>query len=408
MLSPVNSDRSLMSRALELACESIGLASPNPLVGCVIAVPSSDPAAPPVILGEGSHHFDGRDHAEIVALKQAAARGRDVRGATAYVTLEPCSHYGRTGPCADALIGAGIKRCVVATEDPNPLVSGRGLARLRGAGIEVTMGVEQESARELNLAFAHFIQHQRPFVTLKAAVSRDGYLAPPPEARTGAAPHWLTGPEARAEVQLLRHAADVIVSGIGTVLADDPLLTDRSGLSRRLPLLRVILDPQLRTPTGSRLILSAAERSGEQATDLLLLCTEDAAVERERALVTAATGRLEILRCPAGPAGRLNLPAVLALLGERRCLSLLIEAGSTLNSAFLHEDLVDQVVLFFSPQELGAGSIPFAAGGPSPFLLERSLQQARTICLGQDTMVSGLLHDPWPGATAKSTNHLGW
>ena len=406
MLGPVNDDRSLMSRAIELARESIGMASPNPQVGCLLVAPSFAGAAP-AVLGEGAHHFDGRDHAEIVALKQAAARGHDVRGATAYVTLEPCSHHGRTGPCADALIAAGIRRCVVATEDPNPLVSGKGLTKLRAAGIQVRVGIEQEPARDLNLAFAHFIQHQRPFVTLKAAVSRDGYLAPPPEARIGTAPHWLTGAEARAEVQLLRHATDAIVAGIGTVLADDPLLTDRSGLSRRRPLLRVILDPQLRTPVTSQLIRSTTDRSGERAADLLLLCAEDAAVDRECALFSAASGRLDILRCTTGPAGRLSLPPVLTLLGERRCLSLLVEAGSTLNSAFLHEDLVDRVVLFFSPQQLGAGSIAFAAGGPSPFLLQHSLQQTRNTSVGNDRMASGLLHDPWPATTATPTDHLG-
>ena len=392
-------DRSLMSRALTLARKSIGLASPNPQVGCVIVAPPLPSHATPVILGEGAHHFDARDHAEIVALEEAAARGHDVRGATAYVTLEPCSHHGRTGPCADALIAARIKRCVVATEDPNPLVSGQGLARLRKAGIDVSLGVEQEPARALNLAFAHFIQHRRPFVTLKAAVSRDGYLAPPPETRTGTSPHWLTGPEARAEVQRLRHAADAILSGIGTVLADDPLLTDRSGLPRRRPLLRVILDPQLRLPPSSQLIQSVAERETTGETDLLLLCAETASPAQEQSLHNAAAGRMEIVRLAIGPAGRLSLPAVLALLSERGCLSLLLEAGSTLNSTFLHEDLVDRVVLFFSPQPLGAGSVPFAAGGPSPFLLEHRMKQTQTISLAQDTMVSGLLHDPWPAGT---------
>lgn len=403
MLGSVSDDRSLMAHALALARKSVGLASPNPQVGCILVRPSRNPAEPSVTLGEGAHLFESRDHAEIVALKQAAARACDVRGATAYVTLEPCSHHGRTGPCADALIAAGIKRCVVATEDPNPLVSGRGLARLRAAGVEVELGIEQQSARELNLAFAHFIQHQRPFVTLKAAISSDSYLAPPPETRRGTSPHWLTGPEARAEVQRMRHAADAILSGIGTVLADDPLLTDRSGLARRRPLLRVILDPQLRTPANSRLIQSAAAGQG-QANDLLLLCADGAAVERERALFSAAAGCLEIMRLPSGSSGRLNLPAVLSLLGERRCLSLLVEAGSALNGALLHEDLVDRAVLFFSPQPLGTGSIPFAAGGPSPFLLEHGLQQTQTVSFGRDTMISGLLHDPWP---AGPTDHLG-
>ncbi len=391
-------DQNHMQRALALARETIGLASPNPQVGCVLVRESTGDRARDQILGEGAHLYDQRDHAEIVALQQAAASGHSVRGATAYVTLEPCSHHGRTGPCADALIAAGIGRCVVATADPNPLVSGAGLARLRAAGIEVAVGLAGDEARTLDLAFAHFIQHQRPFVTLKAALSVDGYLAPPPETRASRQPHWLTGPEARAEVHRLRHASDAILTGIGTILADDPALTDRTGLPRRRPLLRVILDPQLRTPVTSQLLRTAAASPPTHECDLLLLCAESAPAASERALHAAAPGRVQILRLPAGPAGRLNLPAVLALLGERRCLSLLLEAGSALNSAFLHEDLVDRVVLFFSDTELGAGSIPFAAAGPSPYLLQQRLQQLCTTEIGADATVAGLLHDPWPAS----------
>jgi diaminohydroxyphosphoribosylaminopyrimidine deaminase/5-amino-6-(5-phosphoribosylamino)uracil reductase len=182
------------------------------------------------VIGEGAHIYDNLDHAEIVALKQAAARGLSTIGATAYITLEPCSHHGRTGPCADALIAAGIVRCVVATQDPNPRVSGQGIARLRAAGIAVTVGVLEQQARDLNDAFAHFIQHRTPFVTLKAALSVDGKLAPPPASRYPNQPRWLTGAAARYEVQLLRHASDAVLTGIGTVLADDPQLTDRSGM----------------------------------------------------------------------------------------------------------------------------------------------------------------------------------
>src|SRR6201996_2933730 len=254
-------DERHLQRALDLAQEAVGLASPNPTVGCVLVRDGA-------VLGEGAHHYDERDHAEIAALKQAASLGHTPLGATAYVTLEPCSHHGRTGPCADALIAAGISRCVVATQDPNPQVSGRGLAKLRAAGIEVTVGLLQERARDLNEAFAHFIQHRTPFVTLKAALSVDGKLAPQPAARIPNQPHWLTGPAARHEVQLLRHAADAVLTGIGTVLADDPQLTDRSGLlgpnnlPRRRPLLRVILDSQLRIPLSSQMVRSASDDSG--------------------------------------------------------------------------------------------------------------------------------------------------
>ncbi len=259
-----------MKRALKLAAETTALASPNPQVGCILTQTPANGEAPKII-GEGAHLYANRDHAEIVALKQAAQRGFSTIGATAYVTLEPCAHHGRTGPCADALIAAGIRRCVVATQDPNPQVSGQGIAKLRAAGIEVTVGVLQQQARDFNDAFAHFIQHRTPFVTLKAALSVDGKLAPPPASRLPNQPHWLTGPAARYEVQLLRHASDAILTGIGTVLADDPRLTDRSGmqnpahsgllgpnnLPRRRPLLRVILDSQLRIPLTSQLVRSA-------------------------------------------------------------------------------------------------------------------------------------------------------
>ena len=403
MLGLVETDAYFMQRALALARETVGLASPNPQVGCVLVRPGGD-ASESNILGEGAHRYDQRDHAEIVALKQAAALGNAVRGATAYVTLEPCAHHGRTGPCADALIAARIARCVVATEDPNPLVSGQGIARMRAAGIDVTVGVAQQQARALNLAFAYAIQHQRPFVTLKAALSVDGYLAPPPRTRVNQGPFWLTGAEARAEVHRLRHASDAILTGIGTVLADDPALTDRSGLTRRRPLLRVVLDPQLRTPTASQLIRSTQESA---TADLLLLCAAAAPESREQALAEASAGRAEIVRLPAGPAGRLNLAAALALLGARQCNSLLLETGSALNSAFLHEGLVDRVLLFFSEAKLGAGSVPFAAAGPSPYVLQQQLQELTNTSVDADMMITGLLHDPWPPATTSHLDHLG-
>ena len=387
-----------MQRALDLAEQAVGLASPNPTVGCILTTPGPHPR----ILGEGVHLYAARDHAEIAALKHAVASGHDVRGATAFVTLEPCAHHGRTGPCAIALVQAGIARVVVANTDPNPLVSGKGLAILRNAGIAITVGPGQQRARTLNLPFAHFIQHHRPFITLKSALSVDGYLAPLPATRTTTAPVWLTGPLARAEVHRLRHASDAILTGIGTVLADNPALTDRSGLPRRRPLLRVILDAHLRTPPTSQ-ILRTVRESAEP--DLLFLCAEsaltDAAVQNRRtALEAVAPGRVELLALPATPGGHLALPAVLNLLAERQCLSLLLEAGSTLNAAFLHADLVDRAILFFAARELGPGSLPFATGGPSPFLLRQRLTHVTERELGSspssDTEMTGLLHDPWP------------
>jgi diaminohydroxyphosphoribosylaminopyrimidine deaminase / 5-amino-6-(5-phosphoribosylamino)uracil reductase len=388
---PHTHDEVFMQRALKLAADTIGLASPNPQVGCVLvrATPQGDE-----IIGEGAHLYANFDHAEIVALKQAAARDISTKGATAYVTLEPCSHHGRTGPCADALIAAGIARCVVATQDPNPKVSGQGIQKLREANIEVTLGVLQQQARDLNDAFAHFIQHRTPFVTLKAALSVDGKLAPPPASRYPNQPHWLTGPAARYEVQLLRHASDAVLTGIGTVLADDPQLTDRSGvfgpnnLSRRRPLLRVILDTHLRIPLTSQLVRSAAN-------DVLVLCGSLAS--RSRAAALGSLG-VEVDQIP-DHAGRLSLPAILTYLAERDILSLLLECGSHLNGAFLRQNLVDKAVLIYAETELSEQAIPFAQGLASPYLFEQSLHRIHRTTFGPDVCITGHVHDPW------SVNH---
>ena len=370
-------DGRFMQRALELTRAAPGLASPNPQVGCVIVRDNR-------IVGEGAHIYDERDHAEIVALRHARERGTDLSGATAYVTLEPCSHHGRTGPCADALIAAGVRRVVVATVDPNPQVSGRGIARLRAAGIDVALGILQSEARAINDAFARFIRAGRPLVTLKAALSADGMLAPPASARTARQPHWLTGPQSRAEVQRLRHAADAVLTGIGTVLADDPLLTDRSGLPRRRSLLRVVLDSRLRTPLDSQLVRSAHD-------DLLIFCDANAEPDHAAALESAGVAIERI----AQQGGRLDLHAVLAALAARQIISVLLECGSELNGAFLAQNLVDKVVLFHAPAALGDGAIPFAAGLASPSVLEQSLKQITRRNFGPDICVAGTLRDPW-------------
>jgi diaminohydroxyphosphoribosylaminopyrimidine deaminase/5-amino-6-(5-phosphoribosylamino)uracil reductase len=350
------------------------------------------------VLGEGAHFYDNFDHAEIAALKQAHAAGHDVHGATACVTLEPCVHHGRTGPCSDALIAAGISRCVVTTLDPNPLVSGEGLARLSAAGVEVlVVPADSEFAvrsRRLNDAFAFAIQHQRPFVTLKAAVSVDGKLAPAAKMRNAAAPHWLTGPAARADVQRLRHASDAILTGIGTVLADDPELTDRTGLPRRRPLLRVVMDPELRIPLESKLVRSAA---AEGQKDLLVFCDEVAEEERESELRVRGA---EVHRLPRRD-GRIDLRVALDVLnGHHHIRSVLTEAGSTLNGSLLRVQLADKVVLYFAEQELGETAIPFAEGS-SPYLLQEQLSSVERVTFpndaAEDVRISGYLHDPWSG-----------
>jgi len=346
------------------------------------------------ILGEGAHSYVERDHAEIVALKQAAARGHDVSAATAYVTLEPCAHHGRTGPCADALIAAGIGRCVVATVDPNPLVRGRGLAKLRAAGVEVDLADPTSAlaleARRLNDAFAFSIQHHRPFVTLKAAVSIDGMIAPAHRSRQE--PVWITGPAARRDVQSLRHASDAILTGIGTVLADNPALTDRTGLPRRRPLLRVILDSNLRTPINARVSDSVSD-------DLLLFASEHASVETES---LHRSHGIQIQRLPETATGRLDLTLALTALHQRDVRSVLVEAGTSLNAAYLEADLVDRIVLYFAEFELGLDGVPFAKGSQSPYELQErltSLQRTEIPHAENSTLddirITGYLHDPW-------------
>ncbi|HEX5282807.1 MAG TPA: bifunctional diaminohydroxyphosphoribosylaminopyrimidine deaminase/5-amino-6-(5-phosphoribosylamino)uracil reductase RibD [Bryocella sp.] len=386
-----------LRRALELASNAATFASPNPTVGCVLLRPETT-----AILGEGAHFYDNFDHAEIAALKQARAAGHDLHGATAYVTLEPCVHHGRTGPCSDALIAAGITRCVVATFDPNPLVRGKGLARLSAAGVEVmVIPVDTEiaqRARRLNDAFGFAIQHGRPFVTLKAALSVDGKIAPAPAQRNEVGPFWLTGEAARQDVQRLRHASDAILTGIGTVLADDPELTDRTGLPRRRPLLRVVLDPQLRIPLQSELVRSASE---ERRKDVFVMCDE--AASEERAAELRGSG-VEIHRLPRRD-GRLDLRVALDVLNEHHIRSVLTEAGAALNGSLLRDGFADRVVLYFAERELGASGLAFAEG-TSPYLVQQQMSGVERETLAnamsegvraEDVKISGYLHDPWAG-----------
>ncbi len=327
-----------MAEALALARRGTALASPNPMVGAVIVRDGE-------IVGRGFHTWEGLKHAEILALEDAGPRAR---GATIYVTLEPCSHTGRTPPCADSLIGAGIARVVVASEDPNPLVAGEGLRRLRASGIDVEMSHEHTAAAErLNEGFLHFMRTGRPLVTLKSALTLDGKIAAP-EDNTG----WITSERARAHVQVLRHATDVMITGIGTVISDNPRLTDRSELPRARPLLRVVLDSTLRISPSSLMVQSAKD-------DLLIATTSAASPERRRAL--EARG-VEICRFD-GPRGRVDIRDVISLLGSRRYLSAMIEAGSKVNWAALECEAVDKVFLYYAPKILGGtDSLPMAGG----------------------------------------------
>jgi diaminohydroxyphosphoribosylaminopyrimidine deaminase / 5-amino-6-(5-phosphoribosylamino)uracil reductase len=337
-------DIRFMQRALELARKGIGLASPNPTVGCVVV---GNGAQNGQIVGEGFHQYDWRDHAEIVALKTAGERAR---GATAYVTLEPCNIGGRTGPCTEALIKAGIARVVAATQDPNPKVAGRGFDALRAGDVVVDIGVCEAEARRLNDGFACWIRSGRPFVTLKSALTLDGQLAIANQGKSKRRA-WITSEESRAEVQKLRHASDALVTGIGTILADDPLFTDRSGLPRRRRLLRVILDAKLRLSPSSRIVKSADH-------DLLVFTA--APLKSAKAIKLQNAGA-ELVRIPA-KRSLLDLKAILGELGERQTLSVLLEAGPRLNGAALSAQFVDRLFLFYATKLAGDAKVPFAKG----------------------------------------------
>jgi diaminohydroxyphosphoribosylaminopyrimidine deaminase/5-amino-6-(5-phosphoribosylamino)uracil reductase len=361
-------DIRFMEHALALARKSTGLASPNPMVGCVIVREGE-------IVGEGFHQYEWRDHAEIVALKSA---GEKARGATLYVNLEPCNHTGRTGPCTEAVIAAGVRRVVAAMQDPNPATSGRGFERLRVAGVEVSLSILEEEAKRLNEAFVCWIRSKKPFVTLKSALTLDGQLALP-QAKNRGRSKWITSEESRAEVQRMRHASDALLTGIGTVLADNPLLSDRSGLSRRRRLLRVALDSKLRLPPKSRLV--------ETADDDLLVFTA-AALNSPKARKLQNAG-IELVRARTRR-GRIDLNAILAELGRRDILSVLLEAGPALNGASLAADLVHKLVLFYAPKIAGEVSVPFAY---IPKLNRMLLQDLRIKQFGPDFGVEAYLQD---------------
>ena len=375
-MNQVDQDRIWMQRALELARRGIGVSSPNPAVGCVILDSAGQ------LAGEGWHEYDLLDHAEVVALKAAGERAH---GGTAYVTLEPCNHTGRTGPCTEALIAAGLKRVVAATIDPNPAVAGHGLDRLRAAGIEVALGVCQTEARRLNEGFARWSQHHQPLVLMKVAMTLDGRIAPPPGEHQLHAPYWITNEAARAAVQPLRHQADAALTGVDTVLADDPLLTDRSGLRRRRPLLRIVLDSALRMPLDSKMVASGMVATAQNDLVVFTVSSDESRANelRQRGV------RVEVL--PA-EAGRVPLGKVLDKLGEEGILTLLVETGTRLNTALLAAGLVDRVHFFISPQIMGSDAVP-AFKGMASFIRMAEVEVER---YGNDLGLCSLLKDPWP------------
>jgi diaminohydroxyphosphoribosylaminopyrimidine deaminase/5-amino-6-(5-phosphoribosylamino)uracil reductase len=356
-----------MTRALNLARRGIALAHPNPVVGSVLTKNNR-------VIGEGFHVYDRCDHAEIVALKKT---GKQAQGATLYVTLEPCCTTGRTGPCTKAIIAAGITRVVAAIHDPNPAVSGKGMAELRRAGIEVMSGVLEEQAQEVNEAFACWIQTRRPFVTLKTALTLDGQIAQ----RAGSVT-WITSEESRSRVQLLRHQADALLTGIGTVLADNPRMSDRSGKPRRRSLLRAIVDSQLRIPLRSKLVK-------DSKNDVVVFTAQSLNSPKARALMRHG---VEIFHV-AAKSGHVDLHVVIEELGKREMPNVLLEAGAGLNGAALQAGIVDKMILFYAPKIMGTDGVPMADIPSRWFPKSPPLMNLELAKSGPDFVVTGYFRD---------------
>lgn len=361
-------DHDLMRIALDEAARARGRTRPNPMVGAVIVRDGE-------IVARGFHARAGEDHAEVIALKRAGARAR---GAEMFVNLEPCSHHGRTPPCADALIAAGIRRVVAAMIDPNPRVSGQGIERLRAHGIDVRVGVLGEEARRLNEAFVTHAEMRRPLVTLKLAGSLDGRIA----TRSGES-RWITGPEARKEVHALRAEVDAILVGATTLRVDDPQLTVRAPAQPILaPPLRVALDSHLRAPVASRLF-----ETMEAPT--LVFCAEEAPVDAERELLARGVQVRRLRRTPEG----LPLDEVLRTLASLDVQHLLVEGGGTLAAALLAEGFVDHLRIYWAPLLIGGRDAPMLLGDPGVDRLadarRATVQSLRRV--GEDICLEALL-----------------
>lgn len=358
-------DQRMMARALALAAKGTGQVSPGPLVGCVITSSEGE------VFGEGFYVYEQIKHAETLALELAGGRAS---GATAYVSLEPHAHFGKTSPCTDALIAAGIKRVVAPIEDPNPKVSGRGFDHLRSAGLKVTSGLMAGEAKKVNEKYFHFMKTGRPFVHLKLATSLDGKIA----TRTGDS-RWITGEESRARAHELRHEYDVILIGAGTALADDPLLTDRSGKPRRRPLTRVVLDEKLQTAPDSRLVQTAKE------APVVIFTGESLETRKSEALNSRG---VEIVK--ASFKGR-DLLAVMDQLGKRSFQSVLVEGGATVAGNLVDAGLVDKVTFFLAPMIIGGRDAPnaIAGHGAEKLIDVLGLTDVEVVQRGRDIEVTG-------------------
>ena len=360
-----------MTLALRLAAKGQGTTSPNPMVGAVVVRQGR-------IIGQGFHLRPGTPHAEILALRQA---GKQAQGATLYVTLEPCCHLEkRTPPCVPEILRSCVRRVVIAMQDPNPSVKGKGTAALRRAGLSVTVGVARSEAEELNKSYCHWMRMGRPYVTLKAGMTLDGKLA----TETGES-RWITSTASRREVHQLRAAVDAILVGVGTILADDPSLTARSGarldtFAPRQPL-RIVVDSRLRTPFKAQVL-------AQQDKAKTIIATTAAAPAARRAVLQKKG--IEILTLPALQ-GRVSLPALLEELGRRGILSVLVEGGGGINAGLLKEKLVDHIRLYMAPLLLGGQNAKGLIGGNSPTQLSRAISLRHVVArsVGHDLVVEG-------------------
>lgn len=367
-MSEMEVDQVRMRRALELAARARGRTSPNPMVGAVIVKGGQ-------VVGEGFHAYAGSDHAEVAALREAEAAAA---GATLYVSLEPCCHHGRTPPCADQIVHAGIRRVVAACEDPNPSVSGRGIAALREAGITVEVGLLGEEAARLNEAFFKYIRTGLPFVTLKVAASLDGKIA----SRTGES-RWITGESARRCVHQLRNEADAVLVGIGTVLRDDPLLTTRLDIADQRDPIRVIVDNLARLPLRAK----AVNRASTAPT--ILAVSQTAPRGKLEALEREGVQVIVVENSPR----RVSLERLMEALGKRGILSVMIEGGAEINASALREGVVDKVLVFLAPILIGGKSTPTAVGGDGIESLGQALRlrDVRIERVDDDILVEGYL-----------------
>jgi len=331
-------DNFFMARALELAQQGRGLVSPNPMVGAILVKEGQ-------IIAEGFHRYAEKKHAEVLAIEAA---GDNARGSTLYINLEPCSHYGRTPPCLQRLIEAGIVQVIAAMEDPNPQVSGDGFRRLKEAGIDLKVGVGKEEASQLNEAYSAYIRLRKPWVILKTAMTLDGKIA-----ESNGHSQWISSELSRARAQQLRFDCDALLTGIGTVLRDDPILTDRTGQTRRRPLLRCVLDSHLRLPLASRLVQSRKDGG------IIAFCLPERDPVRQSLLEKEG---IEVSSVPKKEE-RLSFDSILEELGRREITSLLIEAGPTINFLAFQQRVVDKVCCFIAPKILGGVR-------PLPFLGE--------------------------------------